>query len=55
MFPSGAFVKSVLGPRGAPLSNCLKRDTADEDYAIRNMVPRDRLVQLDVRKLWGYT
>lgn len=48
-------VRSVLGPRGAPLASCTKRDTNDEDYAIRDMVPRDKIVKLDVRKLWGYT
>lgn len=48
-------VRSVLGPRGAPLANCVKRDTSDEDYTIRDMVPRDKVIKLDVRKLWGYT
>jgi HD-GYP domain-containing protein (c-di-GMP phosphodiesterase class II) len=48
-------VRSVIGPRGAPLASCIKRDTSDEDYAIRDMVARDRVVKLDVRKLWGYT
>lgn len=47
-------VQSVLGPRGAPLARPIKRDTADEDYAIRDMVHRDKTVQLNLHQLWGY-
>ena len=47
-------VHSVLGPRGAPLNNPIKRDTADPDLAIRDMVPRDKTTKLDLPRLWGY-
>ena len=47
-------VQSVIGPRGAPLPNCIKRDSADADYAIREMVVRDRAAKLDVHRMWGY-
>ena len=45
---------SVVGPRGAPLPNPIKRDTAEADYVIREMVMRDRVVKLNVHRLWGY-
>ncbi len=47
-------VQSVIGPRGAPLPHCIKRDSADPDYAIREMVARDRAAKLDVHRMWGY-
>lgn len=47
-------VQAVLGPRGAPLNHPVKRDTSDPELAIRDMVPRDKAVKLDLHRLWGY-
>jgi hypothetical protein len=47
-------VQAVIGPRGAPLPHPLKRDSAEADYAIREMVARDRAAKLDVHRMWGY-
>ncbi len=47
-------VQAVIGPRGAPLSLPLKRDSAEEEFAIREMVARDRAAKLDVHRMWGY-
>jgi HD-GYP domain-containing protein (c-di-GMP phosphodiesterase class II) len=52
--PTCPEVCSVIGPRGAPLSPTIKRDTSDANYVIREMVPRDNIVRLDLHKLWGY-
>jgi HD-GYP domain-containing protein (c-di-GMP phosphodiesterase class II) len=47
-------VHAVIGPRGAPLQASIKRDTANADYAITEMVVRDRACKLDVHRMWGY-
>lgn len=47
-------VQAVIGPRGAPLPHPIKRDSADPDYTIREMVARDRAAKLDVHRMWGY-
>jgi HD-GYP domain-containing protein (c-di-GMP phosphodiesterase class II) len=47
-------VHAVIGPRGAPFPASLKRDTAQGDYAITEMVVRDRAVKLNVHRMWGY-
>lgn len=47
-------VHSVIGPRGAPFQASIKRDTTQADYAIVEMVARDRTVKLDVHRMWGY-
>lgn len=47
-------VQAVIGPRGAPLPHPLKRDTAEPDFTIREMVARDRAAKLDVHRMWGY-
>jgi HD-GYP domain-containing protein (c-di-GMP phosphodiesterase class II) len=48
------FVYAVLGPRGAPLAHPIKRNTADPDFVIREMVIRDKTVKVDLHRLWGY-
>lgn len=47
-------VHAVLGPRGAPLNRPVKRDTADDDFAIRDMVQRDKAIPINLHQLWGY-
>lgn len=47
-------VQAIIGPRGAPLPHPLQRDSSDADYAIREMVARDRAAKLDVHRMWGY-
>ncbi len=46
--------QSVIGPRGAPLLAPVRRDTTQESYAIREMVARDKVVNIDMHRLWGY-
>lgn len=52
--PTCPEVRSVIGPRGAPLPVPIKRDSKDPNYAVREMVPRDKVATLDLHKLWGY-
>lgn len=47
-------VQAVIGPRGAPLIKAQKRDTTQEDFAIRELVPRDHQVAINLHSLWGY-
>lgn len=47
-------VQAILGPRGAPLSRPIKRDTAEEEFAIRDMIHRDKTVAINLHQLWGY-
>ncbi len=47
-------VQSVIGPRGAPLLAPVRRDTSNENYAIREIVARDKVVNIDMHRLWGY-
>ncbi|MEO6697394.1 MAG: HD domain-containing phosphohydrolase [Gammaproteobacteria bacterium] len=47
-------VQSIIGPRGAPLLAPVRRDTSTETYAIREMVTRDKVVNIDMHRLWGY-
>lgn len=47
-------VHTIIGPRGAPLAKALKRDTAQDDYAIHEVVDRDLQVTLNLHSLWGY-
>jgi HD-GYP domain-containing protein (c-di-GMP phosphodiesterase class II) len=46
--------QSILGPRGAPLPKPIKRDTSVGEFAIREVVPRDRTFPLNLHSLWGY-
>jgi len=47
-------VKAVVGPRGAPFDNPIKRNTEVNEYKIIDVVERDPIVIIDLHKLWGY-
>ncbi len=47
-------VKSVVGPRGAPLDRPIVRDTAESEFTIKEIAPRDKIVGINLRSLWGY-
>jgi HD-GYP domain-containing protein (c-di-GMP phosphodiesterase class II) len=47
-------VCSIIGPRGAPLLKPVRRDPSHEEYEIRELIPRDRSVQILPCVLWGY-
>ena len=47
-------VKAVVGPRGRPLARPVVRDTAAKEFAIRDVVERDSIVQIDLQHLWDY-
>jgi HD-GYP domain-containing protein (c-di-GMP phosphodiesterase class II) len=46
-------VKCVIGPRGAPLPFPVRRDTGQKGFEIRQMVPRDKSLRMDLRLLWA--
>lgn len=46
-------VKSVIGPRGALLDRPLARDTADSEFEIMDMIPREKSVSLEWKRLWN--
>lgn len=48
-------VCSVVGPRGAPLSRPVRRDPSVGEFEIREMVPRDRSLQIVPCVIWGYS
>jgi HD-GYP domain-containing protein (c-di-GMP phosphodiesterase class II) len=48
------YVHSLIGPRGAPLSMPIKRDTQKTLHSIREVLHRDQvLVRFSMRHLWG--
>ena len=47
-------VKSIIGPRGAPLQKCIRRDSANPEFEIREMVQPDRSLPLNIESLWDY-
>ena len=48
------FVHSLIGPRGAPLSMPIKRDTQKPLHAIREVLHRDQVpIRFTMRQLWG--
>jgi HD-GYP domain-containing protein (c-di-GMP phosphodiesterase class II) len=48
------FVHSLIGPRGAPLSFPIKRDTTKQLYAIREVLDEDKAaVRFSMQQLWG--
>jgi hypothetical protein len=48
------FVHSLVGPRGAPLSVPIRRDTGKTDVAIREVLHPDQvMVRFTMRHLWG--
>ncbi|HEY5800964.1 MAG TPA: hypothetical protein VIT92_12135, partial [Burkholderiaceae bacterium] len=51
---SAALVASLLGPRGAPLVQPLRRDTGTPLQAVRDVLPLVSLgVAIDPRAIWG--
>lgn len=46
-------VKSILNPRGIPLSNMAEHDTSVSGFEIRDMVARDVELKLDLRQIWS--
>ena len=47
-------VHAFIGPRGAPLSFPIQRDTGKELYAIRDTVPSDQaMLPFSMQQLWG--
>ncbi|WNV06718.1 hypothetical protein RP726_10015 [Candidatus Methylospira mobilis] len=48
-------VKSVVGPRGAPLNRPCLRDTQIKQFEIRGVVERDGVADIDLNQLWDYT
>jgi HD-GYP domain-containing protein (c-di-GMP phosphodiesterase class II) len=48
------FVHSLIGPRGAPLTMPIKRDTQKPLHAIREVLHRDQVpIRFTMRQLWG--
>lgn len=48
-------VQSVAGPRGAPLSVYIKRDCAQEKYAIREVIGKEEAgIKVNRHSLWGH-
>ncbi|MBY0572990.1 MAG: HD domain-containing protein [Undibacterium sp.] len=48
------YVHSLIGPRGAPLSMAIKRDTQKPLQAIREVLHRDQVqIRFSMRQLWG--
>ncbi|MBZ0091128.1 MAG: HD domain-containing protein [Sulfuricellaceae bacterium] len=45
---------AIIGPRGAPLSKSIKRDTRNTEFAIHEQVPRENALSINLCSLWGY-
>lgn len=43
---------AVIGPRGAPLSRPIRRDTSLDEFKIRDMVMRDKAASISLPQLW---
>jgi HD-GYP domain-containing protein (c-di-GMP phosphodiesterase class II) len=52
--PQAPTVKVVVGPRGAPFDKPILRKTDIREYEILDVVERDRIVIVDLHKLWDY-
>jgi HD-GYP domain-containing protein (c-di-GMP phosphodiesterase class II) len=48
-------VKSVIGPRGASINKPCLRDTQIKEFAIKDVVERDSIIEIDLNQLWDYT
>lgn len=47
-------VHSLIGPRGAPLGCAIRRNTADERYAIRDVIDTHKLdIKINMVAIWG--
>jgi HD-GYP domain-containing protein (c-di-GMP phosphodiesterase class II) len=52
--PAKPVVHSLIGPRGAPLSFPIQRDTSKELHAVREAVPNElATVRVSMQQLWG--
>ncbi len=52
--PTTPIVHALIGPRGAPLSFAIKRDTAKELYAVREALhPEQASMRFTMQHLWG--
>ena len=52
--PSAPVVHALLGPRGAPLSFPIQRDTSKTLFAIREaLYPEQADVRFSMQQLWG--
>lgn len=47
-------VKSYTAPNGVPLKVVVLRDCSNKDYAIKEMLPRDKDFKLGLEELWDY-
>lgn len=47
-------VRSVIGPRGAPLDRPVRRDTSETMHPVAGHLPYDPTVRIDFRLLWDY-
>lgn len=47
-------VRSLVGPRGAPLERFYRRTTDIAMFKIQDVVSRDPSVRLDLRRIWDY-
>ena len=52
--PATPIVHALLGPRGAPLSFPIRRDTAKPRHGVREVVARDQVtLRFSLHQLWG--
>ena len=52
--PTTPIVHALIGPRGAPLSFAIKRETAKELYAVRDALqPEQASMRFSMQQLWG--
>lgn len=52
--PKAPAAMAVVGPRGAPYERPIPRKTEWPEYEIRDVVERDRIVNVNMNTLWGY-
>ncbi|WP_292935231.1 HD domain-containing phosphohydrolase [Noviherbaspirillum sp.] len=52
--PTTPVVHALIGPQGAPLSAPIKRDTANAQYTVREMLSEERAgVRFSMQQVWG--
>jgi hypothetical protein len=52
--PATPVVHAFIGPRGAPLSFPIQRDTSKELYAVREVLASDQaMLPFSMQQLWG--
>lgn len=47
-------VRSLIGPRGAPLEYPVRRNTAETHYVIADSAPRDTSALINLNQIWDY-